>query len=50
MHDTLIDEGRCSGVLENVGFEIAKDLAGRNIDLILATGAKTVITGCPYCS
>ena len=47
---TLIDEVCCSGVLEDVGFEINSNLAQRNIDLILATGAKTVITGCPYCS
>ena len=47
---TLIDEVCCSGVLEDVGFEINPDLARKNIDLILATGAKTVITGCPYCS
>jgi len=47
---TLIDEVCCSGVLEDVGFEINQDLARKNIDLILATGAKTVITGCPYCS
>jgi len=47
---TLIDEVCCSGVLEDVGYEINKNLAQRNIDLILDTGAKTVITGCPYCS
>ncbi len=47
---TLIDEVCCSGALEDVGFEINETLARKNIDLILATGAKTVITGCPYCS
>ncbi|MBN1104999.1 MAG: (Fe-S)-binding protein [Deltaproteobacteria bacterium] len=46
---TLIDEVCCSGVLEDVGFRINEDLARKNMDLILATGAKTVITGCPYC-
>jgi Fe-S oxidoreductase len=46
---TLIEEVCCSGVLEDVGFEINKDLAGRNIESILTTGAKRVITGCPYC-
>jgi len=46
---TLIDEVCCSGVLEDVGFQINDDLAQTNIDRILATGAKTVITGCPYC-
>jgi Fe-S oxidoreductase len=47
---TLIDEVCCSGVLEDIGYEINEDLAKKNVDLILATGAKTVITGCPYCS
>jgi Fe-S oxidoreductase len=47
---TLIDEVCCSGVLEDVGYQINETLARKNIDLILATGAKTVITGCPYCS
>ncbi len=47
---TLIDEVCCSGVLEDVGYRINEDLAGRNIELIRATGAGTVLTGCPYCS
>jgi len=47
---TLIDELCCSGILEDVGYQINEDLARKNIDLILATGANTVITGCPYCS
>jgi Fe-S oxidoreductase len=47
---TLIDEVCCSGVLEDVGFQINEALARKNIDRILATGAKRVITGCPYCS
>jgi Fe-S oxidoreductase len=46
---TLIDEVCCSGVLEEVGYGINRDLARRNIDLFQATGAKTVITGCPFC-
>ncbi|MGD9009838.1 MAG: (Fe-S)-binding protein [Desulfobacteraceae bacterium] len=46
---TLIDEVCCSGVLEDVGHELNGDLAKKNIDAIVATGAKTVITGCPYC-
>ena len=46
---TLIDEVCCSGVLEDVGYDINGDLARKNMDLILGTGAKTVITGCPYC-
>jgi len=46
---TLIDEACCSGVLEDLGYQINEDLAGKNIDLIFQTGAKTVITGCPYC-
>jgi len=47
---TLIDEVCCSGVLEDVGYPIKDHLARKNIESILATGAKTVITGCPYCS
>lgn len=46
---TLIDEACCTGVLEDVGYQINLDLAKRNMDAIVATGAKTVITGCPYC-
>ena len=46
---TLIDEVCCSGVLEDVGYHINRDLADKNIELIMSTGAKTVITGCPYC-
>ena len=46
---TLIDEVCCSGVLEDVGYQINEDLAQKNIDRILATTARTVITGCPYC-
>lgn len=47
---TLIDEVCCSGVLEDVGYQINADLAQINIERILATGAKNVLTGCPYCS
>ena len=46
---TLIDEVCCSGVLDDVGFQTQMDLAAKNVGLILKTGAKTVITGCPYC-
>ncbi|MBW2431537.1 MAG: (Fe-S)-binding protein, partial [Deltaproteobacteria bacterium] len=46
---TLIDEVCCSGVLEDVGYQINKNLVKINIQRILATGAKKVITGCPYC-
>jgi len=46
---TLIDEVCCSGVLEDVGHRIHQNLADKNVDRIMATGAKTVITGCPYC-
>jgi Fe-S oxidoreductase len=46
---TLIDEVCCGGVLEDVGHSMKPHLAEKNIDLIKATGAKTVITGCPYC-
>jgi len=47
---TLIDEVCCTGVLEDVGYPLNDRLAKKNIELILATGAKTVVTGCPYCS
>jgi Fe-S oxidoreductase len=47
---TLIDEACCTGVLEDVGYQINMNLARRNIERILETGANTVITGCPYCS
>ena len=47
---TLIDEVCCSGVLEDVGYDMNEDLVRKNMDTILATGAKAVITGCPYCS
>ena len=47
---TLIDEVCCSGVLEDVGFPLNDTLVQTNIDRILATGATTVITGCPYCA
>jgi Fe-S oxidoreductase len=46
---TLIDEVCCSGVLEDVGYQLNQKLVQKNIDRILATGAKSVITGCPYC-
>ncbi|MDZ7696361.1 MAG: (Fe-S)-binding protein [Deltaproteobacteria bacterium] len=47
---TLIDEVCCSGALGDVGFEVNQRLAQANVDRLLATGAKKVITGCPYCS
>lgn len=46
---TLVDEVCCSGVLEDVGYNLNRELARRNIETILATGASTLITGCPYC-
>lgn len=46
---TLIEEVCCSVVLEDVGFSIHEDLAAKNVALIRDTGAKAVITGCPYC-
>ncbi len=46
---TLIDEVCCSGVLEDVGFNLKPRLAQKNIELIKATGCEAVITGCPYC-
>jgi len=46
---TLIDEACCSGVLEDLGYAIPENHVQTNVDRILATGCKTVITGCPYC-
>ncbi|MBI4776285.1 MAG: (Fe-S)-binding protein [Deltaproteobacteria bacterium] len=46
---TLVDEVCCSGVLEDVGYRMNEDLARKNVEVILATGSKTLITGCPYC-
>jgi len=47
---TLVDEVCCSGVLEDVGYQINENLAQKNMEVIRNTGAKSVITGCPYCS
>ncbi len=46
---TMIDESCCSGVLEDVGYKIKGELAQKNIQEIKKTGAKTLITTCPYC-
>lgn len=46
---TLIDEVCCSGVLADVGHQLQPRLVKTNIERILATGAKRVITACPYC-
>jgi Fe-S oxidoreductase len=46
---TLIDEVCCSGVLEDVGYSMNQGLVKGNLEAILRLGAKTVITGCPYC-
>ena len=46
---TMVDEVCCSGVLEDVGHSINADLAAKNVKAIMATGARTLITGCPYC-
>lgn len=46
---TLIDEVCCSGVLEDVGLSVKQPLAETNVQRILDTGAKRVITACPYC-
>jgi Fe-S oxidoreductase len=47
---TLIEEVCCSGVLEDVGYALNDSLVATNVERILATGARTVITGCPYCA
>ena len=46
---TLTDEACCSGILEDIGYQINGELARRNVDVLLKTGAGSVITACPYC-
>jgi len=46
---TLIDEACCSGILEDLGYAIQKNHVQTNLERIVATGCKNVITGCPYC-
>jgi Fe-S oxidoreductase len=46
---TLTDEACCSGILEDIGYQINGALAQRNVENLLKTGAGTVITACPYC-
>ena len=46
---TMIDEVCCSGVMEDVGYKIKEELAQRNVRELQKTGAKTLITTCPYC-
>lgn len=47
---TLIEEACCGGVLGDLGLGAVAALAQANLERILATGARTVITGCPYCA
>jgi Fe-S oxidoreductase len=47
---TMIEEVCCSGVLEDLGFTINENLVNTNMERLLATGARKVITGCPYCA
>ncbi len=46
---TLVDEVCCGGVLPDIGHSLYDELAGENIRRIEATGARTVVTGCPKC-
>ncbi|MBW1817747.1 MAG: (Fe-S)-binding protein, partial [Deltaproteobacteria bacterium] len=46
---TLIDEVCCSGILEDVGYDVYQTKADAIIDRVRATGARTLLTGCPYC-
>lgn len=46
---TLIDEVCCSGILEEVGYAVYQSKAEDIINKVRATGARTLITGCPYC-
>jgi Fe-S oxidoreductase len=46
---TLIDEVCCSGILEDIGYGLVQSKAASVVERVKATGAKTLITGCPYC-
>jgi Fe-S oxidoreductase len=46
---TLIDEVCCSGILEEVGYTLHLSRAETIVDRVNSVGAKTLITGCPYC-
>ncbi len=46
---TLVDEVCCSGVLEEVGFDLNPRLAAHNIEAIRSTSAKKVLMECPFC-
>jgi Fe-S oxidoreductase len=46
---TVIEEVCCGGVLAEVGWEESAALAEHNIQAILASGAKRVLTECPFC-
>jgi len=37
-------------MLEDLGYVLNENLANINMERILVTGARTVITGCPYCA
>lgn len=47
---TLMDEVCCGGVLADLGLPAVAALARANLARILATGAHSLITGCPYCA
>jgi Fe-S oxidoreductase len=46
---TMVDEVCCSGVLEDVGYKVKEEMARHNVREIQKTGARTLITTCPYC-
>jgi len=46
---TTVDEVCCSGVLEDVGYKVREELARHNVREIRETGARALITTCPYC-
>jgi Fe-S oxidoreductase len=47
---TLVEEICCGGVLEDVGYALDARRAETNVGRILATGARRLITACPYCA
>jgi Fe-S oxidoreductase len=46
---TMVDEVCCSGVLDDVGYCVKKEMARHNVQEIQKTEAGVLITTCPYC-
>jgi Fe-S oxidoreductase len=46
---TMVTEVCCSGVLNDVGYQLNPELARKNVEQMLSIGAKMIICSCPYC-